>query len=227
MDLIWIFRWTGRRAQVGTDLKSRVWQESSCKPATTSLSPQDHRQSGAAMWAQGHVVPSCSMELSKVTCPHSEIRSKTVLRNVPPAWQRRADPSPLTPRRLATGSLRPAWFGTKTLFFQLLATLIGSKEFQIIFFKIYFIILGCARSSLLHWLFPGSGKWRLSWCVDFSLLGLVLWWRQALGTWAPSWYRGLVAPWHVGSSQARDRTSVPCIKGRFLTTRSPGKPYFI
>ena len=24
MDLIWIFRWTGRRAQVGTDPKSRV-----------------------------------------------------------------------------------------------------------------------------------------------------------------------------------------------------------
>ena len=37
---------------------------------------------------------------------------------------------------------------------------------------------------------------------------------------------GLVASWHVGSSQIRDQTHVSCI-GRFFTTEPPGKPYFI
>ena len=30
------------------------------------------------------------------------------------------------------------------------------------------------------------------------------------------WLTGLVAPWHVGSSQARARTRVPCIDRRIL-----------
>ena len=30
------------------------------------------------------------------------------------------------------------------------------------------------------------------------------------------WHTGLVAPWHVGSSWARDRTHVPCIGRQFL-----------
>ena len=33
---------------------------------------------------------------------------------------------------------------------------------------------------------------------------------------------GLVAPRHVGSSQTRDRSPVPCIAGWFLTTWPPG-----
>ena len=39
------------------------------------------------------------------------------------------------------------------------------------------------------------------------------------------WLTGLVAPRHVGSSQTRARTRVPCIGRRqFLTTVPPGKP---
>ena len=33
-----------------------------------------------------------------------------------------------------------------------------------------------------------------------------------------------VAPRHVGSSQTRARTCVPCLAGRFSTTAPPGKP---
>ena len=39
---------------------------------------------------------------------------------------------------------------------------------------------------------------------------------QALGSWAQwLWRTGFVAPWHVGSSQTRDRTHVPCL-GRWI-----------
>ena len=37
------------------------------------------------------------------------------------------------------------------------------------------------------------------------------------------WLTGLVAPWHVGSSQTRARTHVPCIGSRPSTTAPPGK----
>ena len=37
---------------------------------------------------------------------------------------------------------------------------------------------------------------------------------------------GLVAPWHVGSSQTRGQVHVPSLAGRFLTTGSPGKSPF-
>ena len=38
----------------------------------------------------------------------------------------------------------------------------------------------------------------------------------------------LVALQHVGSSQTRNQTCVPCIAGRFLSTEPPEKPkYFI
>ena len=37
------------------------------------------------------------------------------------------------------------------------------------------------------------------------------------------WLTGLVAPWHVGSSQTRAQTPVPCTAGRFSTTAPPGK----
>ena len=45
------------------------------------------------------------------------------------------------------------------------------------------------------------------------------------------WRMGLVAPWHVGSSQSRDQTHVPCIDRRILnhcTTREvPRKSSFL
>ena len=39
------------------------------------------------------------------------------------------------------------------------------------------------------------------------------------------WHMGLLAPWHVESSQTRDRTCVPSIGSGFLTTGPPGKSY--
>ena len=68
-------------------------------------------------------------------------------------------------------------------------------------------------------------------CVGFSLRWLLLLWStgsrhagfSSCGTWAQqSWRTGLVAPRHVGSSQARARTRVPCIGRQILnhcTTR--------
>ena len=38
------------------------------------------------------------------------------------------------------------------------------------------------------------------------------------------WRTGLVAPQHEGSSRTRDRTHVPALAGRFLTTVPPGSP---
>ena len=38
------------------------------------------------------------------------------------------------------------------------------------------------------------------------------------------WHMGLVAPRHVGSSQTRDGTHVPCTGSRFLSTEPPGCP---
>lgn len=50
--------------------------------------------------------------------------------------------------------------------------------------------------------------WLLSLCTGSRVHGL-----QGL------WHRGLVSLWHVGSSQARDGTSVPALPGAFLITR--------
>ena len=48
---------------------------------------------------------------------------------------------------------------------------------------------------------------RASHCGGFSCCG-----ARALGVQAQKlWHTGLVAPWHVGSSQTRARTCVPCI----------------
>ena len=38
------------------------------------------------------------------------------------------------------------------------------------------------------------------------------------------WHTGLVAPWHVGSSQIRDWTMSPVLAGRFFTAEPPRKP---
>ena len=41
------------------------------------------------------------------------------------------------------------------------------------------------------------------------------------------WHMGLVAPCHLGSSQTRDQTDVPCIESGFLATGPPGKPLYL
>ena len=82
----------------------------------------------------------------------------------------------------------------------------GSSSF---FFNFY-LIFGCVGSSLpcvgfsLQWLLllRSRGSRR----VGFSSCGV---WAQQL------WRTGLVAPWHMGSSQTRDRTRVPCV-GRWI-----------
>ena len=43
------------------------------------------------------------------------------------------------------------------------------------------------------------------------------------GVGSESWHTGLVVPRHMGSSQTRDQTCVPCIGRRILTTGRPGK----
>ena len=103
-----------------------------------------------------------------------------------------------------------------------------------------FIIFGCVGSSLLctgflqlwevgatlrcgarashHGGFSCCGAWALE-CAGFSRCGA---WTQQLwltGSRAQAqqlWRTGLVAPRHVGSSQTRARTRVPCIGRRIL-----------
>ena len=56
------------------------------------------------------------------------------------------------------------------------------------------------------WAFSSSGKLGLL-CVEVNgLLTAVA--SLVVGT---LWHSGLVAPWHMESSQRRDRTHVPCI----------------
>ena len=85
---------------------------------------------------------------------------------------------------------------------------------------------GCTGSLLLHGLFSNCGKQGVQ-CTGFSLQSIVLLWTTAYrglglqelwhvglvisahGSRAQAqhvWCRGLVGPWHVGSSQIRDRT---------------------
>ena len=102
---------------------------------------------------------------------------------------------------------------------------------------IYLFIYGCIGSSLLH-----AGFLQL-WCTCFSLRWLLLLWSmgsrcegfsscgmQCQQLWFVGsrvqaqqlWHKGLVAPWHVGSSRTRAQTRVPCIGRRTLnhcTTR--------
>ena len=89
-------------------------------------------------------------------------------------------------------------------------------------------------------LVAASGVDSLLWCAGFSLWWLLL--LQSMGsrgagfsscgTWAQQlWHMGLVAPRHVGSSQTRDWTCVPCI-GRWIlnhcaTGEVPNGPCFL
>ena len=81
----------------------------------------------------------------------------------------------------------------------------------------------------LHWVFAAKhrlffwGRWvratlQLG-CRSFSLQSLLV---SEHGLWvhglSSSGYTGLVALWHVGSSQTRDQILVHCIGSQFLTT---------
>ena len=85
-----------------------------------------------------------------------------------------------------------------------------------------------------HWVFVAarglslvvaSGGYSSLPCMGCSLRWLLLLWStssrrasfSSCGTWAQYlWCTGLVAPWHVGSSQTRARTRVPCIGRQIL-----------
>ena len=70
-----------------------------------------------------------------------------------------------------------------------------------------------------------SGSYFSLRCVAFSLQWLFLLWSTYLQNRAQYLqHRGLVALRHVGSSQTRDQTSVPCIAKRILKQRPWGKP---
>ena len=63
-----------------------------------------------------------------------------------------------------------------------------------------------------------SGVYSLSRCADFTLRWLLLLWSTGFRHvgFSSCGSRGLVAPWHVGSSRTRARTRVPCIGRRIL-----------
>ena len=64
----------------------------------------------------------------------------------------------------------------------------------------------------------GSRAFGLQWlcCMDSVVAAL----EHVLSYWCSS----LVAPWHVGSSQTKDRTVFPALTGGCFTTELPGKP---
>ena len=104
------------------------------------------------------------------------------------------------------------------------------------FLKVFFFFFfGCTGSSWLHRLFSSCSEWRLlsscgvqaSQCSGFSCCQAQTVGHtgfSSCGMWAQQlWFpgsraqaqqlrcMGLVAPWHVGSSQIRDQTCVSCI----------------
>ena len=58
-----------------------------------------------------------------------------------------------------------------------------------------------------------SGGFSLVRCTGFSLWRLLLLWNVSSRAWELQqlWHMGFPDPWHVESSQTRDRTCVPCI----------------
>ena len=96
--------------------------------------------------------------------------------------------------------------------------------------KNYLFIFGCAGSLLLLRLFSSCSEWGFliavaSLVAEHRLQAHRLQQLRLMGSrdWAQQLrVRGLVAPWHVGSSWTRDGTHVPCIGRRILihwTTR--------
>ena len=110
----------------------------------------------------------------------------------------------------------------------------------------FFFFLNLFIYFWLHWVFVAERRLSLvvvsggysSWqCAGFSLQWFLLLQLQSVGSrhagfsscgmWAQQlWLAGLVAPWHVGSSQTRTRARAPCISRRILnhcaTREAPG-----
>ena len=121
------------------------------------------------------------------------------------------------------------------------------------FFKIYFYFLAVvfvAPHGLS--LVAGSGGCSLGTCVGFSSSGLLITVASVFltdpglqlhgcsncSTWAQQWWcmgcraqgqqlwdTGLIAPWHVGSSQTRNQTGVPCIARQILDHWTTGEAH--
>ena len=124
------------------------------------------------------------------------------------------------------GNIRSKYSTLKKIIYLFLAVL-GLRCCMQAFFTFYFLLF-FFRLSLV----ATSGGYSSLWCVGFSLQWLLLLRSvgsrrtgfSSCGTWAQQlwlmgprvqaqqlWRMGLVAPWHVGSSQTRAQTCVPCI----------------
>ena len=106
------------------------------------------------------------------------------------------------------------------------------KYFLKLFIYLFLAVLGLLCCVWALSLVAGSGAYISLWCTGFSLQWLLLLWStgsrhmgfsscgtQAQYLWLKGsraqaqywWCTGLVALWHVGSSQPRAWTHVPCI----------------
>ena len=99
-------------------------------------------------------------------------------------------------------------------------------------------IFSCCWVLVAAWAFSDCGEWGLPWlrCAGLSLqwlLSLRSTGSRACGLpqlWLPGsraqelQHTGFVAPWHVGSSQIRDRTRVFTLTSGCFTAEPPGKP---
>ena len=76
-------------------------------------------------------------------------------------------------------------------------------------------LLSLRRAEATH----HCGVWAFSlwWLLLLQSTGSRAYWLQLL------WCLDLVAPWHVGFSQTRDWTHVPCMDRRILNHWAPGK----
>ena len=92
------------------------------------------------------------------------------------------------------------------------------------FFFLFWLILVFVATQGLSLVAMRQG-YLLSWCLGFSLRWLLLLQRtgsrhagfMSFGAWTQLlWHRSLAALWHVGSSQTRDQTHVPCIDRQIL-----------
>ena len=108
---------------------------------------------------------------------------------------------------------------------------------------VVYLFIGCAGSSLLHWIFSSCSEqgllqlqWQASCCSGFSCCRAQAVGPQASAVAVPrlsstgsiAMAHRLVALWHVGSSWTRDQTWIelvsPTLAGGFSTTEPPGKP---
>ena len=84
-------------------------------------------------------------------------------------------------------------------------------------FSLWWLLLLWSMGSR-HVGFSSCSTWALE-CAGFSSCSGWAQWLRLAGSraWAQKlWHMGLVAQWHVGSSQTRDRTHVPCIGRQIL-----------